>query len=124
MELAAATRNASYLATAKTIASAAIVKLTDVNGILHEPCEPRCGKDGAQFKGIFVRNLLVLHMAAPEESYATFLRDNADSVWENARNTNDELGLVWSGPFEWPADSATQSSALDALVAAAALGDR
>ena len=123
VELTSATGNTSYVATAKTIASAAILGLTDANGILHEPCEPQCGADGAQFKGVFVRNLLVLQMAAPEESYATFIRDNADSIWENARNTNDELGLVWSGPFEG-ADAATQSSALDALVAAAALGNR
>ena len=121
VELATATRNTSYLTTAKTIASAAIAELTDVNGILHDPCEPQCGNDGAQFKGIFVRNLLLLQMAAPEESYTKFIKDNADSIWKNTRNANDQLGLMWSGPFEWPADAATQSSALDSLIAAASL---
>ena len=42
----------SYISTAKSIADAALAALTDENGILHDPCEPNCGGDGTQFKGV------------------------------------------------------------------------
>ena len=42
-ELSRATRDQTYIATAKQIADAAIANLTDANGILHDPCEPDCG---------------------------------------------------------------------------------
>ena len=42
-ELYRATKNADYTSSAKRIADAGISKLTDSNGILHDPCEPDCG---------------------------------------------------------------------------------
>jgi hypothetical protein len=45
---------------------------------------------------------------------------NADSVWDNARNADDQFGLRWTGPFD-RADASRQSSALDVLTAATAL---
>ena len=45
------------ISTAKTIASAAITKLSDANGILTEVCDPTCNLGAAQFKGVFMRNL-------------------------------------------------------------------
>ena len=36
----------SYLASANSIANAAISNLTDSNGIVHDVCEPNCGPDG------------------------------------------------------------------------------
>ena len=50
----------SLLPRASQVADAAITHLTDANGILHDPCEPNCGADGPQFKGIFARNLMRL----------------------------------------------------------------
>lgn len=99
-----------------------LVKLTDANDILHDRCEPGCGADGPQFKGIFVRNLMALNDLFPDERYVQFVTVNAQSIWDFAQNPNpdspDEFGVVWSGPFD-KADAARQSSALDALVAAA-----
>jgi predicted alpha-1,6-mannanase (GH76 family) len=46
--------DSSYLRSANDIATAALKVLTDLNGILHDPCEPNCGADCPQFKGIFV----------------------------------------------------------------------
>ncbi|KAI9644051.1 hypothetical protein NHQ30_007403 [Ciborinia camelliae] len=123
VELSAATTTTSsyYLSSAKTIATAAIKALSDSNGILHDPCEPNCGADGAQFKGVFVRNLQRLQQVSPDPSYATFIKNNAESIWANDRNaSNNALGVNWAGPFV-AADASTQSSALDALVAAAAI---
>lgn len=51
-ELSRATKDNSYITTAKQIADAAIAALTDSNGILHDACEPDCGGDGSQFKGL------------------------------------------------------------------------
>ncbi|KAF7959248.1 hypothetical protein EAE96_002762 [Botrytis aclada] len=123
VELSKATGDSSYLSTAKSIATAAITTLSDSNGILHDVCEPDCGADGAQFKGIFMRNLQKLHQASPDPSYLTFIANNAKSIWANNRNTkNNILGVNWAGPFIAPGDASTQSSALDALVAAVAVG--
>ncbi|KAI9653532.1 MAG: hypothetical protein M1821_007040 [Bathelium mastoideum] len=114
--------SANYLSTAKQIANAAIANLTDANGILHDPCEPDCGADGSQFKGVFARNLQLLQQANPENDYKTFLQQNANSIWANDRDSENELSLIWSGPFVTPANASTQSSAMDALVGALAIG--
>jgi predicted alpha-1,6-mannanase (GH76 family) len=113
------TRDGSLLQQAHAIAIAAIEHLTDAQGILRDPCEPKCGGgDVPQFKGIFARNLIQLQKAAPDTQYAKFLDTNADAVWTKARTADDHFALAWSGP---PAagDAATLTSALDALVATA-----
>jgi predicted alpha-1,6-mannanase (GH76 family) len=116
--LAQQTGDTKLLDTARSIALAAMARLTDLDGVLHDSCEPgRCGNDGVQFKGIFVRNLAILNAAAPLPGYRTFLRRNAESVWKN-RDAETRFGLVWSGPSDVK-NAATQISALDALVAAA-----
>jgi len=120
VELNKAQPDKYLLITAQNIAMAAIKKLSDSNGILHDVCEPDCGNDGPQFKGVFMRNLQVLHQAMPNPIFAKFIEDNADSIWMNARGPGDKLDLVWSGPYK-SATASTQSSALDALVAAVAI---
>lgn len=106
------------LETAQSIALSAIARLTDLDGVLHDPCEPaRCGNDAPQFKGIFSRNLAVLNAAAPVPGFRAFLRRNAESIWRN-RDADGRFGLVWSGPSEVKT-AATQVSALDTLVGAA-----
>jgi predicted alpha-1,6-mannanase (GH76 family) len=102
---------------AKMIALSAITHLSDANGILHDVCEPKCGADGVQFKGIFVRNLGALDSAFPLAQFKAFLETNAKTIWTNDRGPNDQFGLVWSGPF-LPANAATQTSAIDCLLAA------
>lgn len=119
-ELSKANRDPSLPKAAQRIAMAAITLLTDNNGILHDPCEPKCGADGEQFKGIFVRNLVLLNQTHPEPAYKSFVYTNATSILKNAQGANFQLGQVWSGPFN-ASNAATQSSALDVLVGAAAL---
>jgi predicted alpha-1,6-mannanase (GH76 family) len=106
--------------TGREIATAALRRLTDSNGILHDACEPGCGQDGVQFKGIFVRNLMAWSGIAPDPEYTVFVDANADSIWQRDRGPRHQFGLVWSGPYQ-AANAASQSSALDALVAAAAM---
>lgn len=118
VELAKATNDISYLETANNIATAGIKALSDSAGILCESCEPSCGGDASQFKGIFMRNLQYLQQASPSDAYVQFIQDNAVSIWTSNRGFGDELGLVWSGPYDNAANASTQSSALDALVAA------
>ncbi|KAF1356123.1 glycoside hydrolase family 76 protein [Delphinella strobiligena] len=118
VELAKATNDISYLETANNIANAGITSLSDSAGILHDACEPNCGGDGSQFKGIFMRNLQYLQQASPSDAYVQSIQDNAISIWTSNRGSGDKLGLVWSGPYDNAANASTQSSALDALVAA------
>lgn len=69
-----------------------------------------------------MRNLQVLQRAAPDPAYKNLIDRNADSIWKNARSEKGNLlGVVWSGPFD-AATASTQSSALDALVAAVVAG--
>ncbi|KAF1849271.1 glycoside hydrolase family 76 protein [Cucurbitaria berberidis CBS 394.84] len=120
VQLNKATPNPTYLALAACIAKAAIIELSDVDGVIHDICEPECGGDGTQFKGIFIRNLQILHEAAPDDAYAEVININAESIWVNDRDGN-AFSVNWAGPFVRPANASTQSSAMDALVAAIAV---
>jgi predicted alpha-1,6-mannanase (GH76 family) len=125
-ELAKATGDASYLQQAVAIARAAIALLSDSDGIIGEvdKCEPNCGADGPQFKGVFVRNLGYLQQAAPQEAFRTAIRKNADSIWARDRNDKNQLGIKWTGPPDLGdgPTAATHSSAMDVIVAALAVG--
>jgi len=122
VELAKATGDAAYLLEAVIIAHAAISLLSDANGVIREvdKCEPNCGADGAQFKGVFVRNLGYLHAAAPQDVFRNTILKNADSIWVSDRNERDQLGIKWTGPPELGGgpNAATHSSAMDVIVAA------
>lgn len=110
----------TLLATAKEIADAALLHLTDKSGVLHDQGEVNggAGGGGVQFKGIFVRNLVKLDEEVTQPSYNKFFTINADSVWSKAQGVNYKFGQVWSGPYSG-ASAGTQSSAIDALIAAA-----
>jgi len=115
----------SLLEAAQDIAAAAINSLSDVNGVLHDRCERKCGADGVQFKGIFLRNLMALNDAFPDQLYVQFARANADSIWNQDQGPDHQFGQVWSGPFQSDySEAATQTSALDAIVAGAKTSER
>lgn len=124
-ELFLATGDVKYRDRATIIAKAAIQALSNANGVLVEidKCELRqgnCGMDGQQFKGIFVRNLRYLYTINRDPQFRAFITRNADSIWARDRDYMDRLGVAWNGPI-LPATGPTQSSALDALVAAIAV---
>ncbi|HVJ07892.1 MAG TPA: glycoside hydrolase family 76 protein [Acidisarcina sp.] len=103
---------------AQEIAGATLAQLPDANGVLREPGGPHGGGDVPQFKGIFVRNLMALNDAFPNSTYRSFVDTNAQSIWNNARDASYHFGQHWAGPFD-AANAANQSSALDAILAAA-----
>lgn len=105
------------LRSAGRIADAAVTRLVDSNGILHDPCEPRCNGDASQFKGIFVRNLALLNARSPSRLYQRFMAVNAESLLAHSQTADHAFGIVWSGPPGAPT-AVSQSSAIDALVAA------
>ncbi len=117
VDLSKSTGDLSLLTRASAIATAAMKKLVNAYGVLVEPCEPSCGGDGPQFKGIFMRHLGELQAATGDAAMQAFLAVNADWIWNADRGPGDDLGLVWSGAFD-SADGSRQSSALDALNAA------
>lgn len=124
VEMHRATGNKTLLDEAVKIAEAAIRKLEDENGIIREVdrCEPNCGKDGPQFKGIFVRNLKYLYAWVEKDVFRETVRRNADSIWSKNRNDRNQLGIAWGGPpeaGEGPT-AATHSCAMDVLVASIA----
>ncbi|OAA47606.1 glycosyl hydrolase [Metarhizium rileyi] len=123
-ELYKLTNDVKYLEKAVPIAQAAI-KAFSVNGVLVEAdkCDIAkgfCGRDGAQFKGVFIRNLRYLNEVAPRQEFKDFIIRNADSIWSKDRTDDNLFGVSWVGPY-FKAFGATQSSALDVLVAAVAV---
>jgi predicted alpha-1,6-mannanase (GH76 family) len=119
------THEQELLDEANAIAKATLANpaLMGKQGVLREPCEPNCGADGTQFKGIFVRNLALLFGESPAETYKTFLIANAKSIWQGMEPPEYGIGLMWMSPYG-EANASTQSSGLDALVAAAAIEAR
>lgn len=118
--LSQAGKQPGLLPSANRIAAAALAHLTDPQGVLHDPCEPDCGEDGVQFKGVFTRNLAQLQAASGDDAFVRFLETNAESLWSNARTPANRFSTVWSGP-PFAGNAGAQTSALDALVAAAAV---
>jgi predicted alpha-1,6-mannanase (GH76 family) len=123
-QLYQATGNRSLLRTAEHIATTAIDQLTS-GGVLAEPCEgggcaERLDTNTQSFKGIFVRDLKVLAVTAGTEQYNSFLRRQAQSIEAHDTGSHHELGMFWAGPVR-RATSASQASALDALVASVKL---
>jgi predicted alpha-1,6-mannanase (GH76 family) len=117
-ELSNAGKDPALLPQAQAIAGAAIAHLAK-NGILTEP-DTLTGGDPPQFKGIFMRNLMALYAAAPDPRYKAFADANAASIIANDQGDDWQLGGLWQGPFD-SGDATRQTSALDALIAAAAM---
>ncbi len=118
VELYKADQDPTLLPQAEAIANAAIANLTNSSGILIE--KSVSGGDAPQFKGIFLRNLLALYAAAPNSQYKIFAEANANSILANDQSTGSQFGALWQGPFD-SSDATRQTSALDALIAAAAM---
>ncbi|HWC98228.1 MAG TPA: glycoside hydrolase family 76 protein [Candidatus Sulfopaludibacter sp.] len=114
--LSALTGDAELLQKAQTIALSAIGKLSTEAGILHESCEPNCGADGVQFKGIFMRNLATLNAAAPSDRIQKFLVANGKKICE-LQTPEHKFSVTWSQPSD-VISAASQISALDAVLAA------
>ena len=118
LELRNTTGNERLVEIANNIAGAAIHRLADNAGVLHEPCEPNCGKDGREFKGIFVKNLSELYSETLRAEYRNTLLLNAQSLWLHDRDSRGRFGLNWSGSSDVP-DSSSQNVGVDLLNAAA-----
>ncbi|MBV9386915.1 MAG: hypothetical protein JOZ78_10860 [Chroococcidiopsidaceae cyanobacterium CP_BM_ER_R8_30] len=121
VDLYKSTQNPLLLTQAQAIADAAIHTLAP-NGILQEPCDSNCGGEGAEFKGVFIRNLYDLYQVTNKQLYKDFIIKNADSIWSN-RNRDNQFGFSWAKAID-SADATRQSAALDAINAAIFLGTR
>ena len=87
------------------------------NGILTETCEPTggCNADQSSFKGVFARNLAELNALLPGRPYRAYLDAQARSAYAHDRNSADQYGLSWAGPFD-SAAIGRQESAVSLLV--------
>jgi hypothetical protein len=126
-QLYRATGNRSLLTTAERIARAAISQLT-VGGVLTEPCRgadcaAQLDRDTQAFKGIFVQDLKVLAVTAGTSQFNAFFSKQARSIDADDATGSHDFGMSWSGPAA-EVSSATQASAMDALVAALDLPGR
>ncbi len=118
IELSIELDDSSLLELAENIAQACMQTIIYENGILKEPNEPKLNGDASQFKGVFMRHLGYLYTVTQKDIYKNFIKKNADSIWQNARDAStNQLGAIWIGPFD-KADASRQSSALDAFNAA------
>lgn len=125
VEMHTLTKNSSYLDIASKIAHGAIDQLAAPNnGVLTDVGYP-IGPDMtlAQFKGIFARNLMYLQKTRGEDAFVELLQHNADSISKTNRQDNGRLGAFWQGPLQ-NVTAAAHSSALDCLLAAAAVSSQ
>jgi hypothetical protein len=134
-----ATGNSALLTDAENIANAEINSSTlDPDGVLWEQCasgSTTCEGNPDSFKGIFVQNLEVLAATAGTTQYNAFLQDQANAISGTDINSGSQFGMFWDAalssscstitPTSWTNDeannycnSATEASALDALIAA------
>jgi predicted alpha-1,6-mannanase (GH76 family) len=122
VELSRATGDAKYLARARALANASTTNpATSPNGITRDACEngnDPCSGDGASFKGVYLRNLGELNQALTDHPYRAYIARQADSNYQKNRDSLDQYGTRWAGPYV-PSDSAGQHSVLDVFVAAA-----
>ena len=137
-ELATLTTDDGYVQRAESIADAFIVTPVAsaaqvptpassgvIDGILHErtDSDPTGTKaapggvpiDGAQFKGIFIRNLARLYQRTGKDAYREFIVRNARTAASFARD--GAYGANWAAPPD-ATDFVRQSCALDLLAAA------
>ncbi|KAK5715503.1 hypothetical protein LTR15_010148 [Elasticomyces elasticus] len=121
VELSALTGNSSWLDSATKVADGAVKTLVDSNGIFTETGSyPTNDLVADQFKGVFARGLADLQKVRGDDSYVTLLTKSADSIWQNDKDDNGFLGPDWQGPV-YKTSAPAQSSALDCLIAAAAV---
>lgn len=90
-ELWKATGDGTLLATARTLADAAISSpaLTR-DGVLTESCDvgsAPCDDNQKQFKGIFIRNFAGLAKATGSSTYQSYVQKQADTLWAQDRNS-------------------------------------
>jgi predicted alpha-1,6-mannanase (GH76 family) len=119
LELSKATGDANYINRARQIADAVLASdYLNHNGILWEPCEHAdCGGDAPTFKGVFVRNLGELNRYLSNRPYSTYLETNTRALYNNNRNSLDQYGVHYAGPFD-KAGPARQQSAFECITAA------
>jgi predicted alpha-1,6-mannanase (GH76 family) len=102
-------------ATAISHAALSSATLVDEGSILHDTCEPKCGADGTQFKGIFMRNLGLLFRVAPSKEHRDFTTINAKKILEQMASPDFSIGGQWTAPYG-TTNASTQSSGMDTLV--------
>jgi hypothetical protein len=112
------TGDANALATARRIGDAVVnSSYLSPGGILREPNESAtCSGDGASFKGAAVRGLGVLN-SATGGAYNGYLQRNADRNYASNRDSLDQYGSHWAGPYV-ATNHSCQHSVLDLLNAA------
>ncbi|KAF4552300.1 Hypothetical protein D9617_10g072810 [Elsinoe fawcettii] len=104
-----ATKDTQYLDIGQSIAEKTLSPQYGlvVNGTAHEGCDDdfSCDGDLGMFKGIMQRGFWTIHKARPTTANGTipkFLKANADSIWNKARDTKSNLiGLNWAGPYKY-----------------------
>jgi predicted alpha-1,6-mannanase (GH76 family) len=121
VELYKADGQEGWLDWAGAIAKGAVTSLVDSNGIMTETGSyPTNDPTADQFKGVLARNLAILQGVRGDDAYVTILTKSADAIWSSDRDDSGRFGPDWQGPV-YSTGASQQSSALDCLVAAAAV---
>ena len=123
-ELYKATNNNSYLSEATALADASTgssvlnpVSATAPRGELADPASGETSGDAPTFKGAYIRGLTEFHNATSR--YGCYLARQSAVAYLHDRNTADQYGYSWAGPWSSTAQngpdqpaSAQQGSAL------------
>ncbi len=102
--------DARYLADANLAADCMRQRLCDPNDILKREGQG----DGGTFKLIAARYLVELAETTQREDLVDWLRENADTAWDNRRRSDNIMGFDWSRPVK--DDEVVQSQSAAAAV--------
>ena len=120
LALARVTGSSTYLTNANNLALFMVnneVGATASGLILSDGSNTSCGGDCHQFKGPAFRYLSLLYAAGSHAPrYYAVLKGSADSIWNFARDTNQNLFSVsWGGPSQAVVDEGQDNAACSAL---------
>lgn len=115
-ELAKAKSDGGLIQHATELAAASMTKLSDA-GILTEPVGHPLDEQGAMFKGAYIRGLSSLNRNERAQSRTDFVKKNADSLLQKAKNGDGIFTDRWQGGSSG-AIVTSHASGIDLLVAA------
>jgi predicted alpha-1,6-mannanase (GH76 family) len=114
----------SYLELAAELTTAPIPY--GMHGVLRDKCETSCGADTAQAEGIYMRNLATMNRWLDWDHDYDVKRSVSSITWWAYSMRSKAIKYVEGGlmfgacweSYDWPMNATTQSSAMDALLAA------
>ncbi|HYG37346.1 MAG TPA: glycoside hydrolase family 76 protein [Cytophagales bacterium] len=119
LEMYKASGNRNHLRRAHNIANFMVnneTVTTSYGKVLSDGNASQCGGDCHQFKGPGYRYLMELYLFDKSKTaYYDVLKASVNSLWDQARTSDNSIGVDWTGPVTGPFNDRTQNAAAQAM---------